>query len=356
MLGFVVTSYSCENPAADEEVINNNDDVDTTKVETGLITVANSTKLWTGVAVSSDKRIFANYPRWSQNHSSSVVEITESGTKVPYPYEEWNNWSNADDPKEKFICVQSVYVDDDDFLWILDTGNPVFTGVIDSAAKIVKVDLKTDAIEDIYYLADNIPASTSYLNDLRIDDNFIYVTDSSVGTIVIINVDTGEIIERLNSHHSTSAFYEAGFYVEDHLVNLVVHADGIALDKDNGYLYYKALSSPYLYRIKSEYLQDFSLTDDQVEANVEYLGEYGAADGMEIGPDCILYITSIEENAIRRYYPTNGECEILIASTKLKWPDSISISRDGELYVTTSQLHLGPNERGLFKIYKYSIL
>jgi len=70
------------------------------------------------------------------------------------------------------------------------------------------------------------------LNDIRIDDNFVYITDSSVGTIIIINLNTGEIINRLSSHHSTSAFLEAGFYVEDHLVNLVVHADGIALDKE----------------------------------------------------------------------------------------------------------------------------
>ena len=230
LLIFSVASYSCTIPTESENIIGDNND--TTKVETGLITVASSSKLWTGVAVSNEKRVFVNYPSWSTNHSISIAEISDSGTKVPYPNEEWNNWSNSDDPTNKFVCVQSVYIDDNDYLWILDTGNPVFLGVLDSAAKIVKIDLNTDIIENIIYLADNIPDSASYLNDIRIDDNFVYITDSSVGTIIIINLNTGEIINRLSSHHSTSAFLEAGFYVEDHLVNLVVHADGIALDKE----------------------------------------------------------------------------------------------------------------------------
>jgi len=353
LLIFSVASYSCTIPTESENIIGDNND--TTKVETGLITVASSSKLWTGVAVSNEKRVFVNYPSWSTNHSISIAEISDSGTKVPYPNEEWNNWSNSDDPTNKFVCVQSVYIDDNDYLWILDTGNPVFLGVLDSAAKIVKIDLNTDIIENIIYLADNIPDSASYLNDIRIDDNFVYITDSSVGTIIIINLNTGEIINRLSSHHSTSAFLEAGFYVEDHLVNLVVHADGIALDKDSGYLYYKALSSPYLYRIKIEYLQDFTLSDEEVKSNVEYLGAYGATDGLEIGPNGILYLTSLEENAIRRYYPESGESNILFESPKLKWPDSISITDDGYLYVTTSQLHLRPSERGMFKVYKISI-
>ncbi|MFC1527467.1 L-dopachrome tautomerase-related protein [Candidatus Neomarinimicrobiota bacterium] len=350
---FSVASCSSINPTESEKIIEDNND--TTNIETGLITVASSSRLWTGVAVSNEKRIFVNYPRWSTNHSISVAEISDSGIKVPYPNEEWNNWSDSDDPTNKFICVQSVYVDDNDYLWILDTGNPMLAGVLDSAAKIVKIDLNTDTIDNIIYLADNIPDVTSYLNDIRIDDNFAYITDSSVGTIVIINLDTGDIINRLSSHRSTSATYLEGFYVEEHLVNLVVHADGIAFDKDNGYLYYKALSSPYLYRIKSVYLQDFTLSDEEVKSNVEYLDAYGAADGMEIGPDGILYLTSLEENAIRRYYPESGESDILLESPKLKWPDSISITDDGYLYVTTSQLHLRPNERGIFKIYKISI-
>jgi len=123
----------------------------------------------------------------------------------------------------------------------------------------------------------------------------------------------------------------------------------------SGYLYYKALSSPYLYRIKIEYLQDFTLSDEEVKSNVEYLGAYGATDGLEIGPNGILYLTSLEENAIRRYYPESGESNILFESPKLKWPDSISITDDGYLYVTTSQLHLRPSERGMFKVYKISI-
>jgi len=350
---FGIFGYSCENPT--ESKTDEPDNNDTTKVESKIIKVAESTRLWTGVAVSSNNRIFVNYPRWARSHTNSVMEITESGTKVPYPNEEWNNWNSSDSPVNKFVCVQSVYVDKNDYLWILDTGNPIFAGVLDSAAKIVKIDLNTDTIENIIYLTDNIPDVNSYLNDIRIDDNYAYITDSSYGAIIIVNLTTGEIIHRLESHHSTSAFYEGGFYVEDHLVNLVVHSDGIALDSNNGYLYYKALSSPFLYRIRTEFLQDFTLSEQEIEANVESLGEYGAADGMEFDPDGILYLTALEENAIMRYYPETGKSDILITSTKLKWPDSIAIPNVEYLYVTTSQLHLSRAERGLYKLFKIKL-
>jgi hypothetical protein len=40
---------------------------------------------------------------------------------------------------KQLVCVQSVVIDPDNFLWILDAGNPKFSGVIAGAPKLLKV-------------------------------------------------------------------------------------------------------------------------------------------------------------------------------------------------------------------------
>jgi hypothetical protein len=93
----------------------------------GLVEVATSDRQWTGVAVSKTGRVFVNFPRWQPTVTVSVGEIDDAGHVVPYPNESINRWSNDADPKESFVCVQSVYVDAKDRLWILDPANPLFS-------------------------------------------------------------------------------------------------------------------------------------------------------------------------------------------------------------------------------------
>ena len=75
----------------------------------------------TGVGVSTDSgRVFVNFPFWSDDHSISVAEIV-NGQPKPFPNEDWNRPGPAG---SHFICVQSVVVDDQDNLWVLDPASP----------------------------------------------------------------------------------------------------------------------------------------------------------------------------------------------------------------------------------------
>ena len=62
----------------------------------------------TGVTITKDGRLFANFPRWRDNLPFSVVEIQKDGTYRPYPDEAWNTWKGKPE-KNKFTCVQSVF-------------------------------------------------------------------------------------------------------------------------------------------------------------------------------------------------------------------------------------------------------
>ncbi len=61
----------------------------------------------TGVVVTSDSRIFVNYPYWQNKHKYSVVEVEKDGTAKPYPDEAWNSFKKGEDGKSKFVCVQA---------------------------------------------------------------------------------------------------------------------------------------------------------------------------------------------------------------------------------------------------------
>ena len=100
--------------------------------------VAQSARQWTGIAVMPDARIFVNFPRWSDNVPVSVGELLSDGSVRAFPNAEWN--SGAPAPENRFVCVQSVVADREGYLWVLDSGNPKFSGVVPGAPKLLKFD------------------------------------------------------------------------------------------------------------------------------------------------------------------------------------------------------------------------
>jgi len=314
--------------------------------------VARSEKLWTGVAVSKTGRIFVNYPRWSPETALSVAEVISPDSTVPYPDEQWNDWEPSFNPEEHFICVQSVYVDRENYLWILDPANPLLQGVVSGGAKLLKIDLSTDQVIQKIIFDEQTAPPASYLNDIRVDtkQQYGYITDSGEGAIVVVNLATSEATRRLMTHPSTKA-EDITLTIEGQQLNIKVHSDGLALDPQGDFLYYQALSGRSLYRINTEALRDLSLSEDALGQKVEFVTRSGASDAIEFDPRGNLYLTSLEFNAIRRYTP-QGNLEVVIQDPQLKWPDSFAITKEGIVYVTTSQLHLGNSRTEPYKIFR----
>jgi sugar lactone lactonase YvrE len=79
--------------------------------------------------------------------------------------------------------------------------------------------------------------------------------------------------------------------------------------------------------------------------------ETGAADGIAFGHDGYLYVTAIEDDAIKKFVRL-GTLATVARDPRLKWPDSIARGPDGFLYVTTSQIHLGPDPEEPYRLFK----
>jgi sugar lactone lactonase YvrE len=140
------------------------------------------------------------------------------------------------------------------------------------------------------------------------------------------------------------------------------HADGIAFDKDDGWVYYHALTGTTMYRIRTEHLRDELLTATQLGQKVEKLATTPKPDGMLEGRGGEVYLAAFEKNAIMRFDSSSGKTTTVIEDNRLQWPDTLAWGPDGKLYVTTSQIHRMPKyhagqnkQQGPFMVYRLKV-
>jgi len=295
----------------------------------------------TGVTISQSGRFFANFPRWHKKLPFSVVEVMLNGEYKSYPNEAWNNWKGQ--PEEnKFTCVQSV-VAHENSLFVLDPASPMMKGVVGNAM-LYEFDLTTDELLNKWTFDKEIAPEKSYLNDLRIDREAgkIYITESGVGAIIVLDLNTGKPRRLLDQHASTKSedvwlTVEGKKWVKEG-EKPQMHADGIALSNDKAYLYYHALTGYGLYRIATQALNNETLDSKELANQVESLGKTPAPDGMIFDRRGNLYLGDLEKNAIMCRNP-DGELKTFVQDSQIKWPDTFTIDEQENFYFTTSRIH-----------------
>ncbi|TYP70420.1 L-dopachrome tautomerase-related protein [Aquimarina intermedia] len=307
----------------------------------------------TGVTVSTMGRIFANFPRWRKGVANSVVTLNKNGEPSPYPDTTWNSWEIGQEVRDSvFIGVQSVIAHENS-LYVLDTRNPLFKGVVD-APRLFVFDLTTNALSNIFILDSTTYHPNSYINDLRVDapNHTIYMTDSGKGGLVILDTQTGTSRRMLNDHVSTTAETDH-LTIDNKRWENTVHSDGIALDLQNNLLYYHSLTGYTLYAIPTNILRNG--TNDEAIAAVRTIAKTSAPDGMIMDGSGTLYYGDLEHHKIN-YLDKEGTQHTLHQGDQINWPDTFSIY-DGYLYYTNSRIHEAQGDIASleFSIYKIQI-
>ncbi|UPL48768.1 major royal jelly family protein [Hymenobacter sublimis] len=304
-----------------------------------------------GVAVTPDGRVFGDFPRWDNNPVNPVAEIMPDGSVKGYPDANWNLWNESvrNEPQKHWICPQSVYTDKTGMLWVLDPASPGIKGTVPGGPKLVKIDPKTDKVMQNISIPESVASRKSYLNDVRVDtqNQYAYITESGVGSLVVVDLKSGKSRKLLAQHPTMMADTTLNIKADGHELidpsgnKARFNADGIALSQDLQYLYWKPLTSYKLYRIKTEALRNPALSDAQLAQQIEDLGKVPACDGMELDAQNNLYMTTFEDHSIKRRTPA-GKIELVVQDPRLEWPDSFSLTADGTLYVTNSAIHKTP--------------
>ncbi|KAI0449743.1 major royal jelly protein-domain-containing protein [Xylaria acuta] len=352
----------------------------------------------TGVTVSSNGRIFSNFPGGldktnvynGSNNVFQVGEHTSLTTEVAYPNLEMNHppggaINHTTTPptsanyQNHLIGVQSVVIDALDRLWILDTGRvQAPDGVLLSAAyggpKLVGVNLTTNEVFKIIVFPPNVAYPDSYLNDVRFDlrpsvtesgQGIGYITDSSSqghNAIIVVDLGTGESWRHLGltkSVRGESQFIsfiwgQPTYYTEGNspLTTNPTGSDGIALSADGETLYYGPFASRYMYSVPTARLRDRSPTSELLaQQSIVNNGQKGASDGFETDSNNLIYVGNNELNSINIFNPANGTTYPFVRDPRINWVDTMSIAMDGYLYFTSNQLLEAEKTRpfGLFR-------
>ncbi len=304
----------------------------------------------TGIAVSDDDRVFVSLPYSGYSddrHTASVVEVSANGTPTPFPDQAWN--AKKGPVGERFFNIQSLTIDSADRLWLLDTGSPQRRGVVAGGAKLIEVNIAAARVVRTLPFSADVVSGKDYLNDLRIDpvDDFAYVTDSVRGGVIVMDLKTGEhrrvmtAMPHLDAEALVTPIVESISLGDDLGKPRFPATDGVALslDRETLYVMYRPLAgSRSLLAVPTKLLKSPDATDAQINDAAMLVATAVIADGIEVGPDGLVYFTDLERNAISRL-EMDGTIGLVASSPELSWPDAIGFAPDGSLYVTTPQFH-----------------
>ena len=306
-----------------------------------------------GIAVSSDNRVFLGFPRHADNHAEFALAELVDGQLVPFPNKEFV--VPASKPyADWLVSPHGMYMDKNDVLWVLDDGKRAGIAEIpEGAAKVVAIDIKSKKILHNVIIPKTILRSTAHYNDLRVDlshgkSGTVYIVNSGFGkdySIVVLDVATGKAKEVLKNHFSTSpepgfmAFLEGDPRVMEGDNKSFPNggADGISISPDEKTIYWTAISGRNLYSLPTEILSDFSKTEQETEDAVVFEGQHPACDGLAEDEAGNIYFGAFEQQAIvKRLAGKNSYRLISHDKENYVWPDGLAY-RNGFLYVTLGQ-------------------
>jgi len=321
-----------------------------------LISVASSGYvMMTNAAVSPKGRLFGNFPRWTEVDTPSVGEATPDGGFKPFPGGVWNEWRPGLSPQERFVCTHGLHADRDNNLWVIDDASPHHGAMVEGGAKLVKIDLATDRVSRVYFLGKDLAPPGSVLSHLRVDEHFLYVTDSGFGVIVVIDRETGRGHRVLEGEPCSRADPSITPMIHG---RPLVHADGkvpvihlshLELSPDGRWMYFTPLFGPMLRRVETKYLRDPRLTSKDISERVEDVVRVPPVTGITADAAGTLYFSALTEDGVLAM-GQDRELQMLIRDDRISGPNEGSIGPDGFYYFPNSQAPRVNRPYEVFKI------
>lgn len=300
------------------------------------------------IAFTPDNQlIFSHHPFFSPD--IRVARLTSSTTFEPFPNAEWNTPRKGTD--RYLDNVLGLRSDESGVVWIIDMG---FRTQI--TPKLVGWNTRTNRLERIYYLPEPVTVKGSQPQDIVIDqkNRKFYIADENIGpggdgshaAIIVVDMDTGAARRVLDGDRSTvpenvpisvdgSDLTVPGKDGKPSLIK--VGCDGITMDARSEWVYFAPLSGRSLYRIKATDLGNEKLPAEELSARVERYSDKPNNGGLSIDYAGNIYLTAVETKSIG-VVGTDRKFRTYLSDPDMVWPDGITASPDGYMYVSASQV------------------
>ncbi len=300
------------------------------------------------IAFTPDNQvIFSHHPFY--NPDIRVAKLTSPTTFEPFPNAEWNTPRKGTD--QYLDNVLGLRSDEDGVVWIIDMG---FRTHI--TPKLVGWNTRTNKLERIYYMPEPVTVAGSQPQDIVIDKKHgkFYIADEDIGpggdgsraAIIVIDMETGLSRRVLEGDKSTipeaipitvdgSDLTVPGKDGKPTIIK--VGCDGITMDVSSEWVYFGPLSAHSLYRVRTSVLNDEGLSPANLSAKVERYSDKAVNGGLSIDYEGNIYSTLVESKQIGLVTPDRKN-HIIATDPDLVWPDGISYSPDGYMYVSASQV------------------
>lgn len=318
-----------------------------TQQDSRLEQVATSPRVWNGITVSHDNRLFASLTQ-SEGTGLQLAEVINNQLRA-FPDDSWNKW-NANDPEHHFYHVNALRIGPDGNLWVMDSGNKgIGTGdqAVPGGAKLVHISLATGKVLNSYVFKAPTLQPTSYLDDVRFNGDFAYITDPGAVGLVVLNLKSGKSWRVLDNH--PLSIDHQPIYADGKKLILRdgrekrVGLDQLEVSPDGKWLYYQAIPGP-LARIETRYLNDSALSAAEVAKHAEKVREAWSTGGTAIDAEGNIYASDINTRSIKRIAP-DGKVTTVVQDPRLVWIDAMWVS-DGALWMPSGQINRTPATTG----------
>ncbi|MGI5521316.1 L-dopachrome tautomerase-related protein [Micromonospora sp. CA-259024] len=306
--------------------------------EDGRLTpVLSEDRVCTGVT-SLRGRVFLSYPS-ADGPGVQVVEVLPDGGRKPYPDAAWNQANQS--PDGAFVHVNGLRAGPDSRLWIIDSGAPQLGGQqVPGGARLIVVDPDGDRVVRVYHL-DEAVRPTSYVDDVRFNSAVAYLTDAGTPGLIVLDLDSGRSRRVLDGHPSTvgGPVVADGRALRDPDGGEVrLHVDQLEVSPDGRWLYYQPASGG-MSRIGTRWLDDPSVSTDEMARRVERWCDTPSTGGTAIDATGTIYLSDVERRRVLALAP-DGSVRTLVADPRLAWVDAMWLDADAHLWMPAAQLHL----------------
>jgi catechol 2,3-dioxygenase-like lactoylglutathione lyase family enzyme len=308
-----------------------------------LAIAARAPWLCNAVAVAPDGTTFLGLPRFAGHlETPSVARVDADGTARPFPGGAWNGWSPGADGRDAFVMVNALHIFADGTLWVVDQGS--VGGVPKAAApKLVRLDPKAGSILAVLRFGADILPPGATMNDLRVHDHMIYVTDSGLGGIIVHDLAANRTLRRLSGHPLLGKPADGvqkgtgGRVLADRSGKRPgVQSDMIELDADGAWLYWSTPTGP-IRRIATALLTDERLDDAALAAAIQTVAPIPTIGGTTMDTLGNLYLSDVEHRRISVLTP-QGRMVTLVEDERLTSPDAMFIDANRRLFIPAAQI------------------